>query len=169
MSDEQYFLTPTGRRIIRGLLISTFLLIMFVVGHWMLEQTMNSVVILKRNYVDVPFYFLQVDVWLYHDLAYALIWLSYLGLISCEITPWRRVQLTRGMVITALLGFACLTAGLWLTQDTMNAVLSLNRTYVDFPFFAWKSDLYTARDAARMLMILGFVLFYAFIRLFKRE
>lgn len=77
--------------------------------------------------------------------------------------------MTRGMVITALLGFACLTAGLWLTQDTMNAVLSLNRTYVDFPFFAWKSDLYTARDAARMLMILGFVLFYAFIRLFKRE
>ena len=75
--------------------------------------------------------------------------------------------MTRGMVIIALLGFASLTAGLWLTQDVMNAVFSLNRSYVDLPFFAFKSDLYTVRDAARMLIILGYVLFYALIRLFK--
>ncbi|MBI4257515.1 MAG: hypothetical protein HY619_01040 [Thaumarchaeota archaeon] len=125
---------------------------------------MNSVVLLGRDYVDLPFYSLRVDVWFYHDVSYILLWLSYAGFVIWEITPWRKGRLTSGRVVIALSGFALLTAGLWLTQDVMNAVLILNRAYVDFPFFAWKPDLYNARDAARLLIILGFVGFYSLIR-----
>lgn len=164
MSNELSFLTEIGRKVIRRLLTSAFLLFLFIVGYWMLEQTMNAVVILHRDYVDVPFYGLQIDVWFYHDIAYVLIWLSYIAFFSYETTPWKRGLSTSQKVLIALPGFACLTAGLWVTQDTMNAVLSLHRTYIDFPFFALKPDVYSARDVGRMLIFIGFLLVYTLSR-----
>ena len=168
MSGEA-LLTRRGLRVFLGLVVSVLLLATFVVGFWMLEQTMNSVVIFGRDYVDLPFYGLRIDVWFYHDISYALLWISYVGFVFREITPWRKGEMTSGRVLIALLGFASLTAGLWLTQDTMNAVLTLGRSYVDFPFFAWKPDLHNARDAARMLVILGYVGFHVLVRVARRS
>lgn len=168
MSDEYSLLTETGRKIIRRLVVSAFLLFLFVVGYWMLEQTMNSIVILNRNYVDVPFYGLKIDVWFYHDIAYGLLWLSYIAFFAFETNPWshspdERLSVSQKVLI-ALPGFACLTAGLWITQDTMNAVLSLNRTYMDLPFFAQKLDVYSSRDLGRMLVFMGYLLVYTLSR-----
>jgi len=151
----------------RELLITLSLLLMFIIGFWMLEQTMNSVVILKRDFVDLAFD-RRMDVWRYHDISYGLLWVSYVGFVLREITPWRKGELTSSGVIISLLGFASLTAGLFLSQDTMNAVLILNRSFVDYPFFVWKPDLFNARDSARMLVIFGYVGFFALIRIARR-
>lgn len=63
-----------------------------------------------------------------------------------------------------------LTAGLWLAQDTMNAVLVLNRKYVDFPFFLASGDVYMSRDISVLLVALGFVGFQTLVRVsHKRE
>ena len=168
MDDRQPRLDVGGLRLFLRLFASVLLLASFAIGLWMLEQTMNSVVILRRDFVDVPFDGLQVDVWFYHDVAYVLLWLSYVGFVLLETAPWRR-QLTLGRASASVLGFISVTAGLWLTQDTMNAVLSLNLTHVDFPFFVLKPDLYNARDAARLLVLLGFVGFYALSRATRND
>ena len=126
---------------------------------------MNSVVILKRDFVDIPFHGLKIDVWFYHDVAYALLWISFITFVLARsTTPWKRGLSTPRKVIVALPGFASLTAGLWITQDTMNSALSLNRIYVDFPFFALKLDLFGARDAGRLLVFVGFLLVHVISR-----
>jgi len=167
MADEPEGLTRKERSFLRELLITLSLLLMFIIGFWMLEQTMNSVVILKRDFVDLAFD-RRMDVWRYHDISYGLLWVSYVGFVLREITPWRKGELTSSGVIISLLGFASLTAGLFLSQDTMNAVLILNRSFVDYPFFVWKPDLFNARDSARMLVIFGYVGFFALIRIARR-
>ncbi len=167
MADESEGLSRKERKFMRELLITLSLLLMFIIGFWMLEQTMNSVVILKRDFVDLAFD-RRMDVWRYHDISYGLLWVSYVGFVLREITPWRKGELTSSGVIISLLGFASLTAGLFLSQDTMNAVLILNRSYVDYPFFVWKPDLFNARDSARMLVIFGYVGFFALIRIARR-
>ena len=126
MADEDEGLTRKERTFLRDLLITLSLLLMFIIGFWMLEQTMNSVVILKRDFVDLAFD-RRMDVWRYHDISYGLLWVSYVGFVLREITPWRKGELTSSGVIISLLGFASLTAGLFLSQDTMNAVLILDR------------------------------------------
>jgi len=167
MTEESEGPTAKERKYLKDLVIVLPLLVMFFIGFWMLEQTMNSVVILKRDFVDLPFN-LRMDVWRYHDIAYGLLWLSYVGFVLREVTPWRKGELTSSGVIISLLGFASLTAGLFLSQDVMNAVLILDRAYIDFPFFVWKPDLFNARDSARMLIIFGYVGFFALIRIFRR-
>ena len=167
MADEPEGLTRKERSFLKELLITLSLLLMFIIGFWMLEQTMNSVVILKRDFVDLAFD-RRMDVWRYHDISYGLLWVSYVGFVLREITPWRKGELTSSGVIISLLGFASLTAGLFLSQDTMNAVLILNRSFVDYPFFVWKPDLFNARDSARMLVIFGYVGFFALIRMARR-
>ena len=167
MADDSEGLTRKERKYLKDLLIVLPLLFIFIIGFWMLEQTMNSVVILKRDFVDLPFN-LRMDVWRYHDISYGLLWISYVGFVMREITPWRKGELTSSGVIISLLGFASLTAGLFLSQDTMNAVLILDRAYVDYPFFVWKPDLFNARDSARMLVIFGYVGFFALIRIARR-
>ena len=167
MVDESEGLTRKESSFLKELLITLSLLLMFIIGFWMLEQTMNSVVILKRDFVDLAFD-RRMDVWRYHDISYGLLWVSYVGFVLREITPWRKGELTSSGVIISLLGFASLTAGLFLSQDTMNAVLILNRSYVDYPFFVWKPDLFNARDSARMLVIFGYVGFFALIRIARR-
>jgi len=167
MADDNESLTRKEKSFLKDLLIVISLLFMFIIGFWMLEQTMNSVVILKRDFVDLAFN-LRMDVWRYHDISYALLWLSYIGFVIREITPWKKGELTSGRVIISLLGFASLTAGLFLSQDVMNAVLILDRSYIDYPFFVWKPDLFNARDSARMLIIFGYVGFFALIRMARR-
>lgn len=167
MAEDSEGLTRKERKYLKDLLIVLPLLFIFIIGFWMLEQTMNSVVILKRDFVDLPFN-LRMDVWRYHDISYGLLWISYVGFVMREITPWRKGELTSSGVIISLLGFASLTAGLFLSQDTMNAVLILDRAYVDYPFFVWKPDLFNARDSARMLVIFGYVGFFALIRIARR-
>lgn len=167
MVDESEGLTRKESSFLKELLITLSLLLMFIIGFWMLEQTMNSVVILKRDFVDLAFD-RRMDVWRYHDISYGLLWVSYVGFVLREITPWRKGELTSSGVIISLLGFASLTAGLFLSQDTMNAVLILNRSFVDYPFFVWKPDLFNARDSARMLVIFGYVGFFALIRIARR-
>ena len=167
MAAEDEGLARHERTFLKDLLIVIPLLFMFIIGFWMLEQTMNSVVILKRDFVDLAFN-RRMDVWRYHDISYGLLWLSYVGFVLREITPWRKGELTSSGVIISLLGFASLTAGLFLSQDTMNAVLILDRTFVDYPFFVWKPDLFNARDSARMLVIFGYVGFFALIRIARR-
>ncbi len=167
MADESEGLTRKERSFLKELFITLSLLLMFVIGFWMLEQTMNSVVILKRDFVDLAFD-RRMDVWRYHDISYGLLWVSYVGFVLREITPWRKGELTSSGVIISLLGFASLTAGLFLSQDVMNAVLILDRAYIDYPFFVWKPDLFNARDSARMLIIFGYVGFFALIRIARR-
>lgn len=167
MVDEDEGLTRKESRYLKDLLVVLPLLFIFFIGFWMLEQTMNSVVILKRDFVDLPFN-LRMDVWRYHDISYGLLWISYVGFVLREITPWRKGELTSSGVVISLLGFASLTAGLFLSQDVMNAVLILDRAYIDFPFFVWKPDLFNARDSARMLIIFGYVGFFALIRVARR-
>ncbi len=135
------------------------LLATLALGVWTLYQTMNSVVSLDRGYVNVPFYPLPVDVWSYHDISYTLIWLAYIGFVIWKTTPWKSGSLTTGRVLVALIGFALVTAGLWLTQDVMNAVLMLGRQFIDLPFFAARLDLLNAADAGQVLVLLGFVWF----------
>jgi len=165
MSEEGAILTHKGLKLLRDLLLSVFLLGILVMGYWMVEPTMNAVVLLKRDYVDLPIHGLQLDVWFYHDAAYALLWLSYVGIVVWKIVPWKKGRLTSGRVVISLLGFAVLTAGLWLIQDVMNAVLILKRNYVDMPFFAMGLDLYNTRDLTTLCIILGFLGFFLLIRL----
>ncbi len=167
MADDSEGLTGKERTFVKDLFFVIPLLFMFIIGFWMLEQTMNSVVILKRDFVDLAFN-RRMDVWRYHDISYGLLWLSYVGFVIREVTPWRKGELTRSGVIISLLGFASLTAGLFLSQDVMNAVLILDRAYIDYPFFVWKPDLFNARDSARMLVIFGYVGFFALIRIARR-
>jgi len=167
MADDSEGLTRKERKYLKDLLIVLPLLFIFVIGFWMLEQTMNSVVILKRDFVDLAFN-RRMDVWRYHDISYGLLWVSYVGFVLREITPWRKGELSSSGVIISLLGFASLTAGLFLSQDVMNAVLILDRAYIDYPFFVWKPDLFNARDSARMLIIFGYVGFFALIRIARR-
>jgi len=155
MSEEGAILTHKGLKLLRDLLLSLFLFGILAMGYWMIVQTMNAVVLLKRDYVDLPIHGLQLDVWLYHDAAYAPLWLSYVGIVVWEVVPWKKGRLTSGRVIISLLGFAVLTAGLWLIQDIMNAVLILKRNYVDMPFFAMSPDLYNTRSC-HALHHLGF-------------
>ena len=144
---------------LKHFLLALMILSTFTAGYWMVEQTMNAVIQHKRDYVDLPNYSGTVNVWIYHDIAYSLLWIAYLILIIKEIKS-DGVYLTKNLIITTVFGFALLTAGLWLTQDAMIAVLSYDRAYVDLPFFALKPDLYSLRDASRLLIILGFLSFY---------
>jgi hypothetical protein len=144
---------------ITNIILALLILSTFTAGYWMVEQTMNSVVHFNRDYVDLPNYSGSVNVWLYHDVAYTLLWIAYVLLVVKEVKS-DGMPLTKNLIIITILGFALLTAGLWLTQDAMIAVLSYDRTYVDLPFFALKPDLYSLRDAARLLIILGFLSFY---------
>lgn len=169
MSEEGSILTRKGLRLLSGLSLLVLLLCVFVVGYWMLEQTMNSVVLLRRGFVDLPFQALRLDVWFYHDVAYALLWLSYVGFVVWEVVPWRKGRLTSGRVFISVLGFAVLTAGLWLIQDVMNAVLILNKNYVDMPFFVSSLDIYNTRDLATLLVFLGFIGFFVLIRLSRED
>jgi hypothetical protein len=125
----------------------------------MVEQTMNTVIQFRRDYVHVPYYEGTLNVWLYHDIAYTLLWVSYIISVVKEVKN-DGIHITRNLILVAIIGFALLTAGLWLTQDTMVAVLSYSREYVDLPFFALKLDLYNIRDGARLLSFLGFLIFY---------
>lgn len=125
----------------------------------MVEQTMNSVINFRRDYVNIPYYEGTVNVWMYHDVAYTLLWTSYIISIVKEVKS-DGVHVTKNLIMVAIIGFALLTAGLWLTQDAMIAALSYSRTYVDLPFFALKPDLYNLRDGARLLTVLGFLTFY---------
>ncbi len=150
-------------------MVALLLLLLFVAGFWMLNQTLDTVVILGRNFVNLPSYPLPIDVWTYHDGSYTLLWTAYLGLVIWEITPWKPGHLTSGRIIIALLGFATLTAGLWLAQDTMNAVLVLNRKYVDFPFFLASGDIYVSRDISILLVALGFVGFHTLVRVSHKQ
>ncbi len=169
MAERASLLTSRGFVVFRRLVVAFILLLMLSLGLWMLNQVLDSVVILGRNYVDVPGYPAQVGVWAYHDAAYALLWISYVGLVLWEITPWKPGQLTPGRVMVALFGFALLTAGLWISQDLMNAVLVLHRPLVDLPFFVTNLDLYATRDAVMLLTSLAYVIFYGLIRVSKAE
>ena len=141
------------------LFLSSLILSTFTAGYWMVEQTMNSVVHFGRDFVNIPYYEGTLNVWLYHDVAYTLLWISYIISVVKEVKN-DGIHITRNLILVAIVGFALLTAGLWLTQDTMVAVLSYNRAYVDLPFFALQLDLYNIRDSARLLTILGFLTFY---------
>jgi hypothetical protein len=133
----------------------------------MLNQTLDSVVILGRDYVNIPSYPLPISVWPYHDAAYALLWLSYFGFVLWDVTSWKHGHLIGGVVV-ALFGFSLLTAGLWLAQDTMNAVLILGRTFVDYPFLLARLDTFGSRDASVLLVVLGFIAYFALRRVAKQ-
>jgi hypothetical protein len=169
MAEGTSLLTRRGLVVFRRLIVAFIILLMLSVGFWMLNQVLDSVVILGRNYVDVPGYPAQVNVWTYHDAAYTLLWVSYVGLVLWEITPWKPGQRSVGRVVIALLGFALLTAGLWISQDLMNAVLSLHRSFVDLPFFVTTLDLYETRDAVMLLTVLAYMSFYALIRVSRTD
>ncbi|MDE1852918.1 MAG: hypothetical protein KGI38_04115 [Thaumarchaeota archaeon] len=169
MTESTSMLTRRGFVIIGRLFVAFILLLMLSVGFWMLNQVLDAVVILGRSYVDVPGYPAQVSVWVYHDAAYTLLWVSYVGLVLWEITPWKPNQRTVGRVLIALFGFALLTAGLWLSQDLMNAVLVLHRPLVDFPFFITSVDWYATRDVIMLLTVLAYIMFYALIRVSRPE
>jgi hypothetical protein len=169
MAGDSSLLTEGGLIILRRFLIAVVLLGLFAAGFWVLNQTMDAVVLLHRAYVEVPFYPAPIDVWTYHDYGFALLWVAYVGLILWEITPWKPGRLTSGRVLIGLFGFALLTAGLWLSQDAMNAELVLHRSFVDLPFFLTSVDLYVTRDLAVLLVGAAFVGFYALIRVSKRE
>ena len=136
---------------------------MIITGLWMLNQVLDSVGFLGRSYVQLPGIPGEYDVWTYHDVAYALLWVSYIGLVLWE-NHWKSVRKTVGRVEIAILGFAFLTAGLWISQDFMNAVLVLHRSFVDMPFFVDKLDLYQTRDLVILLTTLAFVSYYALSR-----
>ncbi len=144
---------------IKHYLLAIVILSSFITGYWMLEQTLNSVIHLRRDYVHLPFYEGTINVWFYHDIAYTLLWISYIISVIKEVKNGE-LKLSRDLIIVAIIGFALLTAGLWLIQDAMVAVLSYDRLYVDLPFFALKTDLYNLRAGANMLIFLGFLTFY---------
>jgi hypothetical protein len=145
------------------LFLSSLILSTFTAGYWMVEQTMNAVIHFRRDFVNLPYYDRTINVWLYHDIAYTLLWISYIVSVLTEVKN-DRLHVTGNLILVAIIGFALLTAGLWLTQDTMVAVLSYNRAYVDLPFFALQLDLYNIRDSARLLTFLGFLTFYTIKR-----
>ncbi|MDV3293291.1 MAG: hypothetical protein LYZ70_03380 [Nitrososphaerales archaeon] len=159
MSTGQGLLTGRGRKLVANTFVVLLLLAGLVIGAWALYQTMNAVVALGRNYVNLPFYPLPIDVWSYHDAAYSLIWLAYIGFVLRKVTPWRSGSLTTGRVIVSLAGFASVTAGLWLRQDVMNAVLVMGRQFIDLPFFAARLDLLNAANTGELLVLVGFVFF----------
>ncbi len=167
MSEDSPLLTGRGLVILRRLVLAVILLSMVSAGLWMLNQVLDSVAIFGRAYVDVPGYPAQVDVWTYHDTAYTLLWVSYIGLVLWEITPWKPGHLRVGRVVIALLGFAILTAGLWISQDLMNAVLTLHRSTVDLPFFVVTLDLFQTRDLVILLTSLAYFVFYILSRVAK--
>ena len=135
----------------------------------MLNQVLDSVIVFGRGSVDVPGFPTPVDVWSYHDAAYALLWLVYVILVLWEIAPWKPGRLTIGKVIITLFGFALLTSALWISQDLMNAVLNQSRASVDLPFFVAKLDLYQTRDAVMLLVLLSFVSFYILNRVTRQD
>ncbi len=158
---------PPSRRALLLLARSLLaILVLFTIasGLWALDQVFDSVIVLGRDFVNLPFSGTPVDVWTYHDIAYVLLWVSYVALVTWEVTPWRPGHLTNGKVVAAFVGFVLLTAGLWLTQDTMNAVLTLHRSTIDLPFFVMGLDLYQSRDLILLLTTLSYVGFYATIR-----
>ncbi|MDG6956807.1 MAG: hypothetical protein JRN11_08300 [Nitrososphaerota archaeon] len=169
MDGDSSLLTKHGFVVFRRLLLALFLLAMVAIGFWMLNQVLDSVVIFGRSFVNVPGYPAPVSVWTYHDAAFSLLWVAYAGLVAWEMTPWAPGQLTSGRVLIAIFGFALLTAGLWISQDLMNAILILNRTYVDLPFFLGRLDQYQTRDAVSTLVILSYVSFYVLIRIARPE
>lgn len=148
----------------RRFLVAVFLLGLFAAGFWTLNQTLDAVVVLNRAFVDVPLYPAQVDVWSYHDVSFSFLWVSYVGLVLWELTPWRPGNLKLAGVAAALLGFTILTAGLWLAQDIMNAAILSHRAYVDLPFFVERLDLLAIRDFVLLLTTGGFLLFYVMTR-----
>lgn len=165
MSTAQGVLTRRGRRLVTNIIVVILLLVVLVIGAWALYQTMNAVVALGRSYVNLPFYPLPIDVWSYHDMSYTLIWIAYVGFVLRKVTPWRSGSLTTGKVIVSLAGFAFVTAGLWLTQDVMNAVLVLGRQFIDLPFFAARLDLLNAANTGELLVLVGFVFFLSAVDL----
>ncbi len=169
MSDDSSLVTRRGAVVIGRLAVALLGLAMLTAGLWMLNQVLDSVVAFGRGYVDFPYYPAHVDIWFYHDIAYALLWVAYAGLVLWEVAPWRNRQLGVGRFIIALLGFAILTAGLWLSQDLMNAVLVLHRSYVDLPFSIASTDLYQTRDIATTLVVLAYVGFFALDRATRRD
>jgi hypothetical protein len=145
--------------VLRHYLLAIGVLSTFIAGYWMLDQTLNSVINLRRDYVHLPFYEGTINVWLYHDIAYTFLWVSYIISVIKEVKNGE-IKLSKDLIIIAIIGFALLTAGLWLIQDAMVAVLSYDRLYVDLPFFALKTDLYNLRAGANILIFLGFLIFY---------
>ncbi|QQG48183.1 MAG: hypothetical protein HY247_05350 [archaeon] len=160
---------PSGRSrrwlgaIGRGV-VAAVLLGLFSAGYWALNQTLDSVTILHRAFVDLPFSPWRLDVWTYHDVAFTLLWVSYVGFALWEALPWRFAQHHVARAAIALFGFSVLTAGLWLAQDLMNAVLVLRRGYVDFPFFLSRPDLLATRDIVELLVPAGFLSLFALNR-----
>jgi hypothetical protein len=130
----------------------------------MFSQTLDSALFLDRGYVNFPGSGAQVDVWVWHDYSYVLLWGAYVGLITLDTEPWHRGRSSARRVIAMLTGFVLLTAGLWLAQDAMNASLVMGRTYVDLPFYASRLDLYQARDLVVLLVCGGYLAFYALAR-----
>jgi len=165
---EQGILTGRGMAIIKNLFAAGLIFLLFALGFWALQQTLDSVVSLGRNFVDLPFGGMRTDVWTYHDLAYTLLWFSYVGLVVFEAAHWKPFRLTVSRVLASVFGFALLTSGLWLAQDVMDAVLVLNRDYVDMPFFVARLDLLNVRDLVSLLVTLGFLSFLCLIRLTDR-
>ena len=164
MGEDTGLLTGRGYIVFRRVLYASILMAMFSLGFWMLNQVLDSVAILDRSSVDVPGFVVQIDVWTYHDAAYALLWSTFVLMVLWEIAPWKPGQLTTGRVLIALIGFAFLTAGLWVSQDIMNATLILHKSSVDLPFFLAKLDLYQSRDLVMLLTVDAFAGFYAFTR-----
>jgi hypothetical protein len=167
-TESKGVLTGRGFAILKDLVASAVLFVLFVLGFWALEQTLDSVVSLKRGYVDLPISGVRMDVWSYHDFAYVLLWVAFVGVVLFEAAHWKPFRLTVGRVVIPLLGFVFLTAGLWLSQDIMNAVLVLGRDYVDLPFFMAKPDLLVTRDLVTLLVVLGFLSFHSLSRLADR-
>ena len=157
MAEDASLLTKRGVLTLQRLALAIILSSLFIAGYWMLSQTLNAVVIFGRDYVDIPSFPLPVSVWPYHDMAYALLWISYVGFVLWDILPWRRGHLTAARTVVALIGFSILTAGLWLAQDTMNAVLVLGRAFVDYPFLLVRFDVYESMNVASLLVALGFI------------
>lgn len=169
MGEVAPILTGRGFTILVRFILAFLILTMVSVGLWMLNQVIDSVSILGRSFVDVPGYPAQVSVWTYHDAAYGLLWISYVILVLWEITPWKPGRITSGRVVIALFGFALLTAGLWISQDLMNAVLALHRTSVDLPFFVTSLDLYQTRDLVVLLSALSYISFFVLTRIARAD
>ncbi|HKT22331.1 MAG TPA: hypothetical protein VJR06_06980 [Nitrososphaerales archaeon] len=164
MAEDASFLTRKGAAMIRRLLYALVLSTLFIAGFWMLSQTLDAVVVLGRGYVNIPSYPLPVSVWPYHDAAYLLLWISYVGFVLWDIAPWMGGRFTASRTVIALFGFSLLTSGLWLAQDTMNAVLVLGRDFVDYPFLLASPDVHITRDASTLLVVIGFLAYFALDR-----
>lgn len=147
-----------------SLILTLVLLAVFAAGLWSLNQVLDSVIALGRGYVNVPGFTGPVSVWSYHDFSYAALWGSYTGLVVLDAKPWRPGGITIPRVLAFLAGFVVLTAGLWISQDVMNAALILHRTVVDLPFFVTSLDLYQARTLVVLLVCLPLVAYYSLTR-----